>query len=181
MFLGNRLFYWVVVGLTLFSDFSFGALVLPKNPAQVVIDWSGIDEVDGAGAEIFSYRGETITATLRVLCNKKQGYNITFHSSNAYQADRSLLVSGSNQIDYRATMDTTGIQNANVIKSSLDLQNASNTSIEVDFFRGVIPMDGNTQANRIDFHLTLSSYGATIKLKPMGTYTDVITAIAALN
>jgi len=175
------LFLILFLFFTSFTTDLFSALVLPDSPPQVAIDWSGIDEEDGNGSEAFSTRGERFSVYLRVLCNVEQGYNITFHSANAKRKNSSRLTKGSDRIDYTAKLITRRIKNANVVKSSLELKK-SRPSVEVNFFRGKLPLDGGkNQANVIELELKLSKYGGTIKFKPMGIYTDIITATAALN
>lgn len=170
----------IILFLVVFSV-AFSALVLPTSPPRVAIDWSRINEMDGDGAASFTSRGDIINVSLRVLCNVERGYNITFHANNAHQTNKSRLRRGSRGIIYGAMLITTGIKDANVVKSSLDLKNAGVTSVEVNFVGGVLPLNGSTQANNIRLRLKLSGYGSTPRLVPVGIYTDVITATAALN
>ena len=123
-----------------------------------------------------------ISATLSVLCNTKKGYSIIFHAANACSPNESSLAMDSYQIPYTATMITNGIRNANIVRSSLNLQDPNEVSVEVNFNEGVLPQDGNTEANEIVLQLSLANQaGGSLRLLPMGTYTDIITATAALN
>jgi hypothetical protein len=156
------------------------ALTLPNAPPKVVaIDWDGMEDMDGDGTESFMNLGETITASLHILCNTNKGYNITFSSSNATAATASNIANGGNLIQYTGSIDLSGILHGNISTNSLDLTGSAQ-SLKVRFNRGqdVMPMDSST-ANIVLLSLTLDGFQGA--LFPMGTYTDVITTTAAVN
>ena len=156
-------------------------VLTPSPPDETAIDWDGIDAMDGDGTVSFFDLGDTISVTLRVLCNQKAGYKLYLHSNNATAANESWLKKGTDQIRYTALMDVSGVLDARIATNSLDLLNGSTASLDVTFKRrnDVIPLDGNTEANEIRLDLTLDSSQGV--LHPMGVYSDVITATVAIN
>lgn len=156
-------------------------LVLPNSPPYVTaIDWDGIDDYDGGGTATFTTGGQTITATLKILCNKKQGYSVIFYSSNATGTTTSVLKNGTDTLSYTASMNTSGINNASITTNSLSINQPSRVSLNVRFTGSgnVTPQNGNTQTNVVVFSLTLQSISGLIKA---GTYTDTITATISVN
>ncbi|SCA64198.1 hypothetical protein SCG7086_CO_00010, partial [Chlamydiales bacterium SCGC AG-110-P3] len=148
------------------------ALALKRTPKEVAIDWSGMDENDGHGSDSWSAPGETINVTLSVLCNARKGYNLTFHSNNAVDSTHSLLkhTSNQNQIGYMAVLDVSGVQDAIISKSTLELLDAGTPSVIVTFRKKgmVLPKKGDVNANLVRLDLTLDPVSS---LLPVGTYT----------
>ncbi len=144
-------------------------------PYEAAIDWDGIDDYDGSGSVNFVNLGDTITATCRILCNKENGYKVWFQSANFKTQKTGNLVKGSDEILYTASMDTSGVQNANIRTNNLRIK-GNRVSLRVKFNKAsnVLPLDGATQANVVVLSFTLASFDGT--LYPAGTYTDTITA-----
>jgi hypothetical protein len=156
-------------------------LILPNGPPWLTaIDWDGINQYDGDGTSTFTSGGQVITATLKILCNKNQGYSVIFYSPNATGTTASVLKNGSNTLSYTASMNSSGILNANITRSSLSINQISRHSLRVSFTGSgrVKPMNGNTQANVVVFSLTLQSITGLITA---GTYSDIIYASISLN
>lgn len=155
-------------------------LALSYNQGPMyAMDWDGIDDMNGDGSLQFNNMGEQQMATLKILCNSEPGYRITFHSQNALNTNTGLLVNGMHSVPYTVMMDTSGILGANIDLSSFVLNDPSMPSVDVNFFGGVLPLDGATQANEIMLTISLPPFDGI--LRPVGIYADVITATLALN
>ena len=174
---------WLLYILFSFSTMQLQAvIILPLFPAQTALDWSGIDEYDGDGSEHFTYIGEQITATLTVLCNRYSGYSLYLSSPTAHKKRRAYLENGSDQIEYRISMDTSGVHQANITRENLNLKNDNQADLSVNFYGGSLPRHGGFSGNVIQLHLTLrDSNSGSQRLHTMGTYTDQITATIAMN
>ncbi len=180
----RRLLTAFVAGTALFASstaWSANLTMTYVQAATTMIDWDGINDVDGDGSMTFSGLGDAQSATLSVLCNALDGYTVTFNSSNATGATTGELKNGSNAIGYTASMSTAGVNDATIVTNSLVLNNGSQESVDVNFNGGsdVLPVNASTEANEIGLTITLDSFDGN--LKPAGTYTDTITATIALN
>jgi hypothetical protein len=140
------------------------------------IDWDGINDEDGDGTATFINLGDTISSSLKVLCNKTAGYKITFTSANATGAAAANLVNGGNTLGYTAAMSLAGVTNATITTNSLNLTGSTH-SVNVNFTGGTLPLNSGI-ANTIQLNLTLSNPGGILNA---GTYQDVITATVTLN
>lgn len=152
-----------------------------KQPAQAAIDWNGMDDQGGDGSLTFTALGQSEAATLSVLCNSINGYRITFHSPNATSRNQSSMINGAASVGYAVKMDTSGIQNANIVTDQLVLNDPSTDSVNVNFVGGQLPIDGANPArvNRIVLNIQLQDFDG--ELRPVGTYTDVIRATIVMN
>ena len=156
------------------------ALVLPTTPKQVAIDWDGMDAYDGDGSAAFVTLGETIQASLSILCSSKQGYTVFVQTANATGDAASVLKNGSYEIPYTVTLDVSGIQNANIRTSQLKLQgNLETLDVKFNGQGYVLPLDGATEANVAVFSFTLAS--SADELYPQGTYTDTLVATISIQ
>ncbi len=164
---------WIAVLLLFFYPLS-------AQQQWVYIDWDGVNDEDGDGSLTFNSLGQTLTATLSVRTNATNGYNIIFYSSNATGKNISWLQSGSQQIRYIASMDVSGVQNANIRRAVLNLKNSNSACFTADFNKSgnVIPLT-SALANLIRLDFSLDYFNGTVI--EMGTYVDIITATASLN
>lgn len=146
------------------------------EPQQAWIDWDGINDSNGDGTATFTALGGSVSASLKVLCNKTAGYKITFTSANATGAAAANLINGADTLGYTASMSLAGVTNATITTNSLNLTGSSH-SVNVNFTGGTLPLNSGI-ANTIQLNLTLSNPGGILN---SGTYQDVITATVTLN
>jgi len=162
--------------------------VLHSHGKTVQGSWDGGDTVptSGGNGQITLEAGVAKTAVLKVQCNSKQGYSVSFNTPNATSdsASKMLLdgVGGSAQeeLDYTVTLDVEQFRaTSNITVETLLLQTVG-SSVVVDFLgAGTTVPNDPSEANEVKLLMTLTPFDPFAKEE--GDYTDTVTAEVTLN
>ena len=156
----------------------------PKSK-WVKAKWAGGDIVKtgGGNGQVSLEQGDRGRAFLKVQCNSKWGYSITFHTPNAADNTTSkMLLNGvggqvQEEIEYTAEMHCNQFRDTcTIMTEELDLTGASPSVSVHFFFDGVLP---DTTWNVTKLFLEITPFAPFAK--EAGDYIDTITAEITLN